>query len=107
MSRPKTGPIEILVRAAWLEDKVDALPAVKGTIAAAWMDSRNRHMTAVTELRAELDRAIPPISARNDNGTFTVASMGIRTTSTMGIACALRNWITLARRKAQDPDRSL
>lgn len=107
MPRAKTGPVEILARAAWLEDEVNALPAITGGDSASWMDSRNQHIAAVTELREELDRVVPPISARNDAGTFAVASMGIRTTSTMGMAGALRNWIDLARKKAGDPDRSL
>lgn len=107
MSRPKTGPVEILARAGWLEDRVNALPEVKGEDRETWMECRNLHIAAIIELRDELDLAIPPISAREDGGIYTVASMGIRATLTMGMAGALRNWITQARQKAHDPERSL
>ena len=107
MSRPKTGPVEIFARACWLEDKVNALPVVKGDSRKAWMECRDRHIAGIIELRDELDLAIPPISARQDGDIYTVASMGIRATSTMGLVGALRNWITQARKKAQDPERSL
>lgn len=107
MPRANTGPVEILARAAWLEEQVDALPEVKGTDRASWMDSRNRHMAAVKGLLEKLDQLHPAISVRNDAGTAVVSSMGIRTTSAIGIASALRNWIQLARKKARDPDRCL
>ena len=61
---------------------------------------RAEHVAAVDAVLARLAERYPTLRHRNDWNGSAVTLLGLRSSSTSGMASALRNWITRARATA-------
>lgn len=77
-------------RARWLQGQLDRLPAIKGP---DFHGTRALHQAAVDDLAARLSALPDRPRLRAEWNGASVRMLGIRSTSTSGLAAALRNWI--------------
>lgn len=86
-------------RATWIRDQLDSLPAITNVTPAAgsdWIAARTRRAQALDALADRL-RGLPdrPVLTEDGRGA-RVRMLGITSTSTEGLAGALRSWLTRA-----------
>lgn len=84
-------------RAEWLRQRLDALPlAYVGAMLEERIANRRAYDQALADLRADI-AAMQDRPRLTDTGTQArVTMLGLTSTSTGGLAAALRNWITRA-----------
>lgn len=95
-----TDPAAIAARCAWLRGQIESLPKLTDATGASgsdWIAMRTRRAQAIDALVARL-RDLPDRTnvSYYGCGTAQVRMLGIRSTSTMGVDGALRNWLTRA-----------
>lgn len=84
-------------RAEWLRKRLDALPRpYQGDTFDERVAARAAYMAQLAALKAEIE-ALHDRPRLTDTGTQArVTMLGLTSTSTGGLAAALRNWITRA-----------
>lgn len=97
-------PLELaLAAAADLEAELHRLPPVaEGESFEARMAARDRYQAALGDLAVRLKQGTRyrPTTIVQDGAGGGFALLGFRATSTMGLAGAIRNWISQVRAKA-------
>lgn len=86
-----------------VKEQADAIAGITGdlSMSADYQDYRKRHAEAVEAAIRQLTEA--GASIRHDYAGASIRFAGIRSTSTMGVAAALRNWLAAARKKLGNP----
>lgn len=94
---------ELVLRIAdELEKELAVLPAIKGDTFQERDAARKAYNAALSDLKARLmaRKEGRPTTMATDWQGARFAALGFRATSTMGLAGAIRNWITQVRAKA-------